>query len=90
MSRMVEVAGCRKRPRNQNASVIHSKIPCSGDTLLKFSELSTLCFAAKHIPERTPKKWELVAKFMFDNADHVSPDVQLSLGTSLSSVLLVS
>ena len=83
MSRMLEAAGSKKRPRCDSSSVTGSKIPRSGESQLKLSELSTLCFAARHIPERTPKKWELVSKFVFDNADQVSPDVQLTFGRSL-------
>ena len=32
-----------------------------------------------YIPDRTPKRWDLVSKFVVDNSDDSSPDVHVTL-----------
>ena len=46
---------------------------------LKLSDLNALCFATKNIPDRTPKRWDLVSKFVSDNTDESSPEIQVLL-----------
>ena len=76
MSRILEAAGCRKRLRpQQGASLPSTKVPARNDVVLRLSELNALRFATKNIPDRTPKRWDLVSKFVVDNSDDSSPDV---------------
>ena len=83
MSRLLEAAGCRKRskPHQSSSSLPHTKVPANArkDVILRLSELNALCFAANHIPERTPKRWDMVSKFVTDNTDEASEDVQVML-----------
>ena len=69
----------RKRREPNNSSLPCSKVPARTDTKLKLSDLNALCFATKNIPDRTPKRWDLVSKFVSDNTDESSPEIQVLL-----------
>ena len=69
MSRLIEAAGSKKRlPLAVSTSGTRPvKYPCMSSGLtIRYSELQALIFAAKHIPDRTPKRWEVVSKFVSD------------------------
>lgn len=36
---------------------------------IKYNELGTLCYAVKHIPDRTPKRWELISTLVSEVKD---------------------
>lgn len=35
---------------------------------INYNELGALCFATKHIPERTPKRWDLISSLVSDSS----------------------
>ena len=48
---------------------------------ISYLELKALTYAVKHFPERTPKRWELIATFVSEatlDKEDVSPPLQLS------------
>ena len=81
MSRLLEAPKCRKRSRPQQScsSLPHTKVPARKDVVLRLSEMNALRFAANHIPERIPKRWDMVSRFVADITDEISADVQVIL-----------
>jgi hypothetical protein len=94
MSRLIEAAGIRKRQLSSETTVAGdrygrrvpikstgcSKLQARTGLAVPVSDVSLLCMAAKHVPERTPKRWSLISTLVSDcteDNDRV-PEVQLT------------
>ena len=90
MSRLIDAAGIRKRhlstvggdtfgrhPPTKNAGC--AKLQARTGLAVPFADVSLLCVAAKHVPERTPKRWNLISTLVSDCTEGKhSPEVILS------------
>ena len=74
---------CRKRTKNDLSDAPCPKVAANANHTT-LSELTSLTFAMRHIPDRTPKRWDLVNTFISDgNTDKCSLQIQLPHGNTL-------
>ena len=74
---------CRKRTKNDLSDAPCPNVAAIADNTM-LSELTPLTFAMRHIPDRTPKRWDLVNTFISDgNTDKCSPQIRLPHGNTL-------
>ena len=58
----------------------HLRVPRPGGLQISYTHLKSLEFAVDRIPPKTPKRWDLISRFVMDSAidrAEESPDVQL-------------
>ena len=86
MSGVINAVGIRKRHLSTVTSGRHPLIKNAGSAKLQArtgltvpsADISLLCIAAKHIPERTPKRWNLITTLVSDCTEGKnSPEVTL-------------
>lgn len=87
MSCLIDVVGIRKRHRSTLSGNTSQRpflpkiVQCTeqqarSGSEIPFTDLSLLCMATKHVPERTPKRWNLIHKLISDCTESKnSPEV---------------
>jgi hypothetical protein len=71
-----ECSNKRKTPVREQDAVKRNKV---ASVSITYNELGALCCASKHIPQGTPKRWDLISTLVSDcSSSHESPHVILN------------
>jgi hypothetical protein len=89
MARLLEATN-RKRKQQSSTGIPSVSRPrlSSGNFSITFKEVGALSYASRLIPDRTPKRWELVSTLVSDYVtedDRNSPNVHLSAENTVKS-----
>jgi hypothetical protein len=83
----------RKCSREGNSSISYKKRKLYRAFSITYDQLGALCFASKHIPEYTPKRWDLISTLVRDsnvsNKENQVPTMTLFEDDSVSDSHIV-